>query len=324
MATLRLHGSSDLIYLREYHTIGRRRHEVDTILDHAFVSKLHAVIEWKVDSWVITDMSSNGTWLNGNRLKTYTPQRLEKADSIEIASHQETKFEVLDLSPPFDMIYRVDNMIETRLLDENQLLPSESQPILELYKCPERLDWFAQRLGSDSNVNTELGPFEHGSQIQCGEHTWAFFIVNEEAQTEAIESGAKTVAEVEFRFDISQNEENTSLTLIHNGREQSLSERSHHYLLAHLVRWKANQQNSQSDSQQVTSDSFGWLDCQTLAKELGVDETHLNILVFRARQQITKALVGYSGSSSLFERRRGAIRAGISNFSVYKEGIREI
>jgi len=325
MATLTLQDSGEVIHLREYHTFGRRRHEVDTLLDYAFVSKLHTVIEWKAESWVITDMSSNGTWVNGDRLNVYTPRVPKKGDLIEITGSGNLKFDVVNISAPVDMVYRVDDKLEMRLLDENQLLPNESLPILEVYKCPERLDWFAQRLDLDDDWSTELGPFDHGSQLRCGDHMWEFFVVNEEPATVAIESTLKNVSEVELRFDVSQDEENTSLTLIHNGREDDLAERSHHYLLVYLLRWKASQQAEKTPLNQKENDeSLGWMDCSVLAKDLGVDETHMNILVFRARQQITKALVGYSGSSALFQRRRGAIRVGISNYSIYKEGIREI
>jgi len=136
------------------------------------------VIEWKAESWVITDMSSNGTWVNGDRLNVYTPRVPKKGDLIEITGSGNLKFDVVNISAPVDMVYRVDGKLEMCLLDENQLLPNEALPILEVYKCPERLNWFAQRFDLDDDWSTELGPFDHGSQLRCGDHMWEFFVVN--------------------------------------------------------------------------------------------------------------------------------------------------
>lgn len=37
-------------------------------IDHAAVSRLHAVLAWTGDAWKAMDRSSNGSWLNGERL----------------------------------------------------------------------------------------------------------------------------------------------------------------------------------------------------------------------------------------------------------------
>jgi len=165
---LKLVTRGEVIHLREYHTFGRRRHEVDTLLDYAFVSKLHTVIEWKAESWVITDMSSNGTWVNGDRLSVYTPRLLKKGDLIEITGSGNLKFDVVNISAPVDMVYRVDDKLEMRLLDENQLLPNESLPILEVYKCPERLNWFALTMIGRPNLVRSTTVANCAVVIICG------------------------------------------------------------------------------------------------------------------------------------------------------------
>lgn len=322
MAYLKFTDSGSIVYLREHHTIGRRYHDVDTSLDYAFVSKLHTVIEWKDPNWLIRDMSSNGTWVNGDRLASYTPHVLRQGDTIQIAGSDGVAMQVTDLTEPADMIYQSEDHLETRALTENILLPDEISPLIEVYKCPERHQWFAQHINSQAEHGMELGPYEHGSQLQCGDTGWTFYVTAEDTATVAIESGLKNISDVEFRFDLSQNEENTNLTLIDGGQEIDLHERSHHYMLVHLLRHKHEQQASGKPIN--AEQEAGWMNCQLLTHDLGIDETHMNILVFRARKQITQALSGYSGSSHLFERRRGAIRVGIDKFSIFKEGVREL
>ena len=319
MAYLKNIKTKQVVYLRTYHSIGRRENEVSTCLEFDFVSKLHALIEWKTTSWTIRDMSSNGTWLNGDRLDTFTSHLLKQGDVIDIAGQNGIKFEFFDASPPVDMIYQVDQKLNTHQLLEDCLLPNSESPDIELYKCPERLEWFASRMDAGPNHEGEWGPFEHNSELIINDQPWRFFLGNEQAQTMVIESAQPDMSDIEFRFDISQDEESTNLTLIRGTAEEDLYERGHHYLLAHLLRYRHAQKVSSEDSADV-----GWISCENLWNDMGVEERYLNIMIFRARKQIGEAVQGCSGSRKLFERRRGAIRSGISKFSIYKAGKREI
>ena len=315
MAYLEYQESDDIEYLREHHRLGRRR-ELETHLDFSFVSKLHTLIEWRGDHWSIRDLSFNGTWLNGERIADAQPRKLRRGDLIGIAGPEGITLRMADISPPQDMIYREDQKRITRDLRENLLLPSESAPEVELYRCPERNQWFAEPLSSGGGVLA--GPYEHGSQLQCGAVIWNFIIVGDTNRTAEISSALRDLSELEFRFDISQDEEHCSLTLISVSGEIDLGERSHHYLLAHLLRHKSRQSKGEY------APGRGWMPGSLLCTELGIDETHLNILVYRARNQISRALSGYAGSARLLERQRGTLRAGIEHFSIYKEGVREL
>lgn len=318
MAYLRYLETDDVVYLRTYHSIGRRENEVSTCLDFDFVSKLHALIEFKRVSWTIRDMSSNGTWVNGERLEAFTSYLLKKGDRIEIAGKNGVCLEFVEDAEPVDMIYQVSQKSHTKSLFEDCLLPNDKVPVMALYKCPERHQWFASRISQEPNYQKELGPFEHDSELILDGQKWRFFLGNEQSQTVIIESARPEMADVEFRFDISQDEESTTLTLIQGTQEQELFERGHHYLLAHLLRHKKYQQLASNNSHDM-----GWMSCKDLSRDMGVDEKYLNIMIFRARKQIGQALQGYSGSANLFERRRGAIRTGISNYSIYKASVRE-
>lgn len=317
-------GQHSFCYLREYHTFGRRAESVDTLLEHTFVSKLHSFIEWKNPHWLINDVSKNGVWLNSKQITPYTATQLKKGDVVEIAGRAETAFKICDLSEPHNMIYRADRNAIATSLENNTLIPSEIAPEYALYKCPDRMQWFSEEIvqsedeSIDEHAPYEHGPYQHGDSIQCRSGEWILFLVSETDATTEFWAQQRNLNDVEFRCDLSQDEENTMLTLIDGKNEIELGSRSHHYLLAHLLRFKHAQQTSAEDP------AAGWMDCKLLTKELGIDEAYMNIQIFRARKQVADALPLLRGHSTLIERRRGSVRVGLSNYSIYKEGAREV
>jgi len=82
--------------------------------------------------------------------------------------------------------------------------------------------------------------------------------------------------------------------------------------MVHLLRYRTSQ-----------ADESAWLNNQVLLKELGLEETHMNIQIFRARKQVATALPTLTGHSKLIERRRGSLKVSIKNFEIYKEGVKE-
>ena len=311
-------------YIREYHTFGRRDEAVDTFIDHSFVSKLHAFIEWKDPHWLINDVSKNGVWLNEKKIPLYTATVLSEGDVIEIAGKAETAFKICDLVEPRNMIYRADRQHIMIPLENNTLIPGEAEPEYALYKCPDRMQWLSEEIvGSgdatvDDHAPYEHGPYQHGDSIKCREADWLLFLVSETQATTEFWTQQRSLDDVEFRCDLSQDEESTELTLIDGRNEIVLGQRPHNYLLAHLLRFKHAQQISAQDQ------TAGWMDCKLLTKELGIDEANMNIQIFRARKQVAEALPFLHGHSRLIERRKGSVRVGISNYSIHKEGIREI
>ena len=62
----------------------------------------------------------------------------------------------------------------------------------------------------------------------------------------------------------------------------------------------------------------GWLASAELSRMLGLETTHLNIQIFRAREQLMTALPGVAALSRLIERRRGELRIGDMPFEIYR------
>jgi len=291
-------NQNGLEYLRDYHTFGRRKDSVDTLLEHTYVSKFHAVIEWRKPNWLIKDVSKNGLKLNNKIIPAQKPVVLNLGDTIDFAGVGEVALTITNLDAPVPMLINDASPAETIEITESILLPNEDTPELALYLCPDREQWFAENV----EQGVEVGPYEHGDLIKLGGAEWKFLLIAEDDATTEFDTKQLTLNDMIFRFDVSQDEESTSLTIIENGLEIDLGVRSHHYLLVHLLRHRSVQGN----------------------EELGLEETHMNIQIFRARKQVAATLPAASGHSKLIERRRGALRTSISKFEIYKEGVREV
>ncbi len=64
-------------------TIGKKRGEVDVVLEDASVSRIHARITMEKENFYLEDLNStNGTFKNGLRLQPYEKRKLEKDDEI--------------------------------------------------------------------------------------------------------------------------------------------------------------------------------------------------------------------------------------------------
>lgn len=298
-----------LKYLRDYHTFGRRKDSVDTYIDHSYVSKFHAVIEWRQPNWLLKDVSKNGLKLNNKIIPAQSQVTLTVGDTIDFAGAGEATLTINNIDAPVPMLINTASPTETYEIAESSLLPNECSPELALYLCPDRQQWFAESVED----GIEAGPFEHGDAIEFGNTQWNFLLIAEDDATKEFNPKQTSLDDVAFRFDLSQDEESTSLTLIKDGLEIELGERSHHYLLVHLLRHREAQSNGS-----------GWLDGHLLFKELGLEEAHVNIQIFRARKQVAAAMPSAVGHSKLIERRRGALRVNISNFEIYKEGVKEV
>ncbi|TQV88486.1 response regulator transcription factor [Aliikangiella coralliicola] len=106
-----------------------------------------------------------------------------------------------------------------------------------------------------------------------------------------------------FEFNVSADEEHTFLSVEHSGENFDFGERVHHYLLLILAR-----QRLQDYQQGFEESSQGWVEISDLQNMLRLDYCHLNIHIFRARQQINKKMSTQDNPVEVLERRTGSIR----------------
>ncbi|HEX7763134.1 MAG TPA: FHA domain-containing protein, partial [Cellvibrio sp.] len=149
-----------------------------------------------------------------------------------------------------------------------------------------------------------------GDLVQFASGHWQFVRAQIYGPTEV--KSARHINDFEFVFNMSLDEETTQLEL-HQQQVLDLAVRTHHYLLLQLARHRC-----EDAARGLDSKSQGWVYAEQLAAELGLDSTHMNIQIFRARKQLADVLPDALGQQCLLERRGGKIRFGCEKFKIYK------
>lgn len=307
MAQMRDLGSGRVQPLRAHHTFGRLQDQVDSCVDLAAVSRIHAAIEWNGISWLLRDLSRNGTWLDGEKLSTGEPCALKLGQKVHFGSPDQMPWVVESLEAPQDILFSLQDG-SNYSLQNYHLLPDDEKPELALSLSAEDGQWHLEDISTG-----ETRVLRHGDKFRCQSQLWQLFLVEQIAATEQVSIKPRHFSDFDFRFETSLDEENSRLSLCTDSGDIDLGERSHHYVLLHLARHRAEDAQSGLDIK-----SQGWVDTEILAKELGLDAGHLNILIFRARKQLAEALPAVTGLNKLIQRMRGRLRFGGSRYSVCK------
>jgi len=297
--------------LAPHHTFGRLATSVDTHINKPYVSKLHAAIEWNGSHWRLKNLGLNGTWVNGTSLGQGDTRDLSINDQIHIAERTDSGFTVIDLSPPADMLWPLSqpiSQVAPIYLTRYHLLPNADQPELALFFNEQTQQWHQEALHQQSEH--EQPELNDGDLVQFSDSHWQFVRAQIYGPTEA--KASRHINDYEFIFNMSQDEETIQLEL-HHQQTLDLAVRTHHYLLLQLARHRVQDANRGLDSK-----SQGWVYADQLAAELGLDSTHMNIQIFRARKQLVDVLPNTAGQQCLLERRGGKIRFGCDKFKVYK------
>lgn len=305
--------------LRAHHTLGRSAQDVDTSIAWSTVSRIHAAMEWDGQQWRIRDLSRNGTWLDKIKLTARESVPLRAGQHLRFGSSDADHWELIDDSAPISLLIGGSADDELIALKPYLFLPNEESPTAVIFYCQRTERWLQQSIVAsdaaavDSDESDEEIPLQHGSLIQSGDKQWKLFLADSAAVTQVQTSVGERLQEFEFIFNLSLDEENTELSLKNKDRTVDLGDRAHHYLLAHLARHRAAEASSGLDQK-----NQGWVDNAQLIRDLGVDMPHINIMIFRARQQLAREIAESLESDVLVERRRGRIRFGCPRFSVYK------
>lgn len=306
MAQMRDLGSGRVQPLRAHHTFGRLQDQVDSCIDLAAVSRIHAAIEWNGVAWLLRDLSRNGTWLDGEKLQAGESYTLQPGQELRFGIEQHAAWKVECIAPPTDQLLSKEGAVLD--LAAYHFLPNDENPELALSLSAEDGQWHLENISS-----SETRVLRHGDSFSCQGVKWQLFLVEQYAATEQMSLKPLHFTDYEFSFETSLDEEHSRLNLSGDGEQIDLGERSHHYVLLHLARHRAEDASNGLDV-----NSQGWVDTELLAKELGLDVGHLNILIFRARKQLAEALPAVTGMNSLIQRLRGRMRFGGSSFSVCK------
>jgi hypothetical protein len=295
--------------LRPMHAFGRRASVCQTVLRAPDVSQVHAMVRWNRQAWEIVDQSRNGTTLNGERLPSGRWTALPVGAEIRMGIGDESVWTVEDLAPPATCLFPSGASDAGAILELNpreNLLPDEQEPEANVYFQDGK--WMLEHIDG-----IEL--LSDGVMVRTSSSTWEFVLCDDlDLTSETPISTPMPVAlsaDVTLQFEVSQDEEHTSLNLMALGKSVPLGERIHHYTLVTLARLR------QKDAQRgVAPQSQGWVGLDELSRMLGVEPSYVNIQIFRAKHQVLNALPPHLAEPPLVERRRGTVRLGNYPFQI--------
>ena len=314
MAYLINKNTSDFFYINTHHSFGRLDNSVDTLINQVEVSRIHAVIEWDNEYWKLLDLSRNGTWLNGDKLKKEHYYSLKVGDEVYFGVPNQNGFVVKDVDPPTDFLVALDrsaDSIEHIIpLKSYNLLPNDEDPEYAIYLGYPNKYWCLEHL-NQTDLHAKI--LKENDLITFSGKRWQLRHNRSLESTRELRDEGWTLDTIELIFNLSMDEEHTSLLLQTPSGSVELDARIYHYLTLSLARYKA-----EAAIKNITKSEQGWIYTEQLAKDLGLSETYTNIQIHRARKHFTDAMSEHLDCSNFIQRRDGKVRLGATRFKIYK------
>lgn len=304
MAELLNKTSKKHIKLRSQHIFGRHSGSSNTVLCNLKASRLHASILWNGSHWLIQDTSSNGTFINKKPIITGLKTRLVIGDVLQFGALNAEKWLFTNDDAPKNMLVSISNENTTIELQGIVALPNDKSPEVTFYQT-QNGQWVYE---DQSGINT----LEPGIKIIINEKSWYFVNSDTFDETKNADFLDDTqIIQTQVHFNASKDEEHVSLFIQYMNQMIDLGERTHHYLLLFLARKRLEDKLAG-----ITDTEQGWIEKDILSKQIGLDENHINILIYRFRKQLIKAKPSAASLLQLIERRRGGIRMALSSIEI--------
>lgn len=282
--------------------VGRSR-ACDLRLSGGRVSGEHARLRWSQGRWALEDLGSkNGTWIGDNRLSPGQREPLAVGDTLAFGD-RDAAWTVASVAAPTALVHDLDGDRWLSAEDGLLAIPSVDAPEATLYRGPMG-NWV---LESDRDVQR----VEDRQQIECAGRRWLLRLTDAIPDTtEAISSWP--LVSGTLRFTVSRDQEHVVASLVFPGGTVELGARAHHGLLLELARERLRDRRSGD----LAEPERGWTFVELLCDRLRTEQTHLNILVHRARRQLARA--GVVDGAAIVERRvgTGQLRLGPTNIEL--------
>ena len=305
MGTLFDPRTGERVVLRAEHVFGRNPLRADTAIDDPGISLMHAVARWRGGRWMLFDHSRNGTFVDDRALVPGEPLALEVGAEIRLGRGPGAAWRVQDVAPPVDALVPADARQPVIVLAPHNLLPTSDAPELCIYEARPG-QWVLEQNGETRTLKDGDGVVLGGA----GPHRFLAAAPMDDTRVVEVAREAEPPCLV---MRLSQDEEHAWLEVKDGAASADLGERTHHYCLATLARLRvADQQRGLEPAAQ------GWVRSTELSRMLGLEATHLNMQIFRAREQLMTALPGVAPLARLIERRRGELRLGDVPFEIYR------
>ena len=280
----------------------------DLLVEDPFVSTEHAVLQWRDKEWMLRDLGSrNGTYLAGQRLASGAHAPVRASDEIQLGS---TRLVVEDDSGPGPMAWDVETSEVLAGRDSLLVLPSADLPVVTVYPGDEGA-WLVESPSATAAAQDQQQIEVNARRFQLA---LPLGLSRSARETEEWEDAdpPRAKAALAVRFVVSRDEEHVELE-IRSGEDhvRRLPSRAHHYLLLTLARQRLADRRAG-----LVEASCGWLYVEELTRLLRIDESHLNVQIYRARQQLARS--GIDGAAGAIERRSGSrqIRLAVSDIEL--------
>jgi hypothetical protein len=175
-------------------------------------------------------------------------------------------------------------------------------------------DWVLESAGEAARVTD-------GSTVRAGGRDFILRVPDLIAATWDNRSPAPHLGGLTFRFSVSRDEEYVALIARGDPHVIDLGARAHHAVLLMLARSRLEDHAARTSAAAdraaaLPESSEGWVYQDELADKLAMDETHLNVAVFRCRRQLAEA--GIIDAARIIERRRPTreVRLGVSRIEI--------
>jgi hypothetical protein len=288
MAKLQNEATQHRILLQHDHLVGRST-RCSLRIDDERVSKMHALVRWTGESWLLKDLGSlNGTTLDGRALGLNENAVLKLGARVAFG-HVDQTWHFLDDGPPEIMALPETGGAEILAIDGLLALPSSEQPSLTVHR-DEHGSWVA-------DIDGELMGVTDQERITVGQRHFILCLPQELAGTAPLRPfGGRRVAELAITFRSSSDLEHIELDVRVEGKVKRFSARTHNEMLLVLARAYLH-----DSEQHVAPCDCGWMYLEELCRSVALDRERLNIDVYRLRRQFAE--LGLLDPANIIERR---------------------
>jgi hypothetical protein len=312
MAVLTKHPDGTSSPVLSPHLVGRSR-LADLRMTEPTVSGEHAVLRWTGREWELHDLGSrNGTIVDGRRLAP--GEHVALACGAVIAFGQaDNAWRLSDDAPPTIIAVPTEGGEPMSARNFLLALPSDENPEAVAYRDAVG-DWVLEHGGEAARIADR-------ATVRAGGRGFVLRVPDVIAATRDISSPAPHLGGLILCFSVSRDEEYVALTARDDHHAIDLGARAHHLVLLTLARARLEDRKAQASATTERAaappeTAEGWVYQDELADKLAMDETHLNVAVFRCRRQLAEA--GVLGAAGIIERRRPTreVRLGVARIEI--------
>ncbi|TBR41732.1 FHA domain-containing protein [Marinomonas agarivorans] len=304
-----LSSSGHYIPLRQYHTVGRSS-DCHTHISNDDVSRIHAIIFWQDTKWHIEDKSTNGVWVNGQKILKAQTYSLQVNDRIALSSKAGESFKIINNNAPCDILLSMDLKKPSIYLSDTEISIDE-----DIHLVNKNGYWYT----TYAAAHKKSKQIQDGSLLRVKNNLYRLQTNQVEHHTLENKPIASSINDLTFRFEVSEDEEDIRLfisdlkstSVIKGSRIQGLL-----YLLLCLAR-----QSSIDLTHGYSKSHYGWISVDNLSISLGIEPDNTRIRLHRLRDRIRNA-VSFNDADAdvrqLLQLQNNEVRLNTTNIVIVK------